>query len=184
MTEATLIERAREGEHGAIETLYRRHAPRVYALVRRLAGGDDALAEDWSQEAWIQAIRALPGFRGEARFGTWLYRIAANAALQGLRGRERRAGRELPLPEAVPAAVNGAPLLRVRLERALGALPPGMRQVLVLHDVEGYTHEEMAEMLGVSAGTCKSQLFKARARMRMLLGGTPQSSPGEEVCSI
>lgn len=183
MTENELILRARQGDGEAIRRLYERHASQVYTIIRRLAG-DDALAEDWAQEAWVQAIRALPEFRGEAQFGTWLYRIAVNRALQGRRERERRAPRELPLPDIVPAGRDDRPLLRVRLERALARLPERMRQVLLLHDVEGYTHEEMGEMLGVAPGTCKSQLFKARAKMRQMLQSAQPTREGEQVCSI
>ncbi|HEX6939748.1 MAG TPA: sigma-70 family RNA polymerase sigma factor [Longimicrobiales bacterium] len=184
MTESELIERARYGDEAAIRSLYERHAPRVYAVTRRLAG-DDALAEDWAQEAWVKAVRALPGFRGDAQFSTWLHRIAVNSALQGKRSRERRTRYEEPLPAAIPVReAAGRTLLRLRLERALEQLPEGMRRVLVLHDVEGYTHEEIAEALGVNVGTSKSQLFKARARMRELLAATAAAVNGGEVCPI
>jgi RNA polymerase sigma-70 factor (ECF subfamily) len=184
MSEQELIDRARTGDARAIRALYDRHAPRVFAVVRRFAG-DDALAEDWAQEAWIQAIRALPDFRGTAQFTTWLHRIAINAALQGRRWRERRVRHEDPLPPALPEPATGErTVLRLRLERALQQLPAGMRQVLILHDVEGYTHEEIAEALGVTPGTSKSQLFKARAKMRELLAPAAQAVNGEGVCRI
>jgi RNA polymerase sigma-70 factor (ECF subfamily) len=184
MTDQQLIERACEGCEAAVRTLYERYAPRVYATVRRYAE-DDALAEDWAQEAWVSAIRALPGFRGAAQFSTWLHRIAINSALQGRRYRERRVAPETALPATLlDTRKRDQPLLRLRLEEAMRELPPGMRQVLVLHDVEGYTHEEIAEMLGVTAGTSKSQLFKARARMRELLGGTTADMQRVEACHI
>ncbi len=181
MNENEFIERARNGDGEAIRELYRRYAPRVYAVVRRLAG-DDALAEDWAQEAWVRAIRAMPSFRGDARFSTWIHRIAVNSALHGRRWRQRRTKDEIDLPIAVPdTAPPDRTVLRVTLERALASLPDGMRQVLVLHDIEGYTHEEIGTFLGVTPGTSKSQLFKARARMRKLL--QPRSLPnGEEAC--
>lgn len=180
MSDTELILRAQQGDGGAVEALYRRHADRVYTVVRRLAG-DDALAEDWAQEAWMRAIRALPSFRGQALFSTWLHRIAVNCALYGRRGRERLRARETELPESMEASCREEkPLLRMRLESAMDRLPPGMRRVLVLHDVEGYTHEEIGELLGVAPGTCKSQLFKARAKMRAMLRET---IAGEEVCS-
>jgi RNA polymerase sigma-70 factor, ECF subfamily len=184
VNEAETIERARNGDDRAIRELYHRYAPRVYAIVRRLAG-DDALAEDWAQEAWIRAIRALPRFRGDARFSTWLHRIAVNSALHGRRWRDRRTRNEVALPPAVPhdARVD-ASVLQLTLAKALDALPDGMRQVLVLHDVEGYTHEEIGTMLGVTPGTSKSQLFKARARMRQLLRPAREAPNGEEVCHI
>jgi RNA polymerase sigma-70 factor (ECF subfamily) len=167
--EAELIRQAADGDGRAIRSLYDRYAPRVYAVVRRIAGDDD-LAQDYAQEAWIRAIRALPTFRGDSRFSTWLHRIAVNAALQALRKQEGRRKRETP--KAVDMAI--APktrdsLLQRRLEEALDGLPEGMRRVLILHDVEGYTHEEIGDVLGVTAGTSKSQLFKARAKMRTML---------------
>jgi len=184
MIETDYIRRAQKGDGEAVRELYRRYAPRVYAVVRRLAG-DDQLAEDWAQEAWVRAIRALPNFRGEARFSTWLHRIAVNSALHGRRWRERRVGHEVSLPPALAThgRVEQTPL-RLSLERAMQSLPDGMRQVLVLHDVEGYTHDEIASFLGVTAGTSKSQLFKARARMRNLLSSAVTPSNGEEACSI
>lgn len=177
MTEEQLIREAADGDANAIRTLYERYAPRVYAVVRRIAA-DDELARDYAQEAWVRAIRALPTFRGDARFSTWLHRIAVNAALQAIRKAERRARREAPLPDQVPAApAEGDALLRRRLEAALAALPDGMRSVLILHDVEGYTHEEIGEALGVAPGTSKSQLFKARAKMRKMLTGGAAHGP-------
>jgi RNA polymerase sigma-70 factor (ECF subfamily) len=179
MTESQVIRQAADGDARAIRTLYDRYAPRVFAVVRRIAG-DDELAQDYAQEAWIRAIRALPSFRGDSRFSTWLHRIAVNAALQALRRAETRRKREAPFPAEIPVGPRGGDtLLQRRLERALDTLPEGMRRVLILHDVEGYTHEEIGDALGVTAGTSKSQLFKARAKMRELLtvldGATEES---------
>lgn len=185
-TERALIRQAAEGDARAIRALYERYAPRVYAVVRRIAADDD-LAQDYAQEAWIRAIRALPTFRGDARFSTWLHRIAVNAALQALRKSETRTRREGPPPEQVPVApVHRDTLLKRRLEQALESLPEGMRQVLILHDVEGYTHEEIGDVLGVTSGTSKSQLFKARAKMRALLSSLSGSvnEQGAEAWSI
>jgi RNA polymerase sigma-70 factor (ECF subfamily) len=170
-TERQLIGLAADGDARAIRALYDRYSPRVYAVVRRIAADDD-LAQDYAQEAWIRAIRALPTFRGDARFSTWLHRIAVNAALQSLRKADSRSKRETPVSEDVPVAPEHADsLLQKRLQRALDQLPEGMREVLILHDVEGYTHEEIGDVLGVTSGTSKSQLFKARAKMRALLSG-------------
>jgi RNA polymerase sigma-70 factor (ECF subfamily) len=181
MTESQLIRQACEGDGMAVRSLYERYAPRVYAVVRRIAGEDD-LAQDYAQEAWIRAIRALPSFRGDARFSTWLHRIAVNSALQALRKADTRTKREAPMPEAVPVpASEGDVLLGDLLERAMDRLPDGMRQVLILHDVEGYTHEEIGDFLGVTSGTSKSQLFKARAKMRDLLRTSRKSgAEGEQ----
>ena len=186
LTDSQLIRLATEGDARAIRTLYDRYAPRVHAVVRRIAGDDD-LAQDYAQEAWIRAIRALPTFRGDARFSTWLHRIVVNAALQALRKSETREKREGPVPEEVPVApVHADSLLQKRLEGALDGLPEGMRRVIILHDVEGYTHDEIGDVLGVAAGTSKSQLFKARAKMRAMLAsldGAAQEN-GAEAWSI
>ncbi len=180
MIDDDLILRAQQGDGDAIEALYRRHSARVYSVVRRLAG-DDSQADDWAQEAWMRAIRALPTFRGQSLFSTWLHRIAVNCALYGRRRRERLGSREVESETAGDEACREEkPLLRMRLEEAMQRLPDGMRRVLVLHDVEGYTHEEIGEMLGVASGTCKSQLFKARAKMREMLRETKE---GGELCS-
>ena len=185
-SESQLIRLAAAGDARAIRTLYDRYSPRVYAVVRRIADDDD-LAQDYAQEAWIRAIRALPTFRGDARFSTWLHRIAVNAALQALRKSETRKKREGPVPDQVPVAPRGGDaLLQQRLERALDELPHGMIRVLILHDVEGYTHEEIGDTLGVTSGTSKSQLFKARAKMRdmlTVLDGAAQEN-GAEAWSI
>ena len=184
MEDLQLIEQARQGDGAAVRALYERHSRRVFAIVKRLAGHDDALAEDWAQEAWVRAIRALPTFRGDSRFTTWLHRIAVNSALHGRRALQRRSGRESAMDDdhAVGPVAQHA-VLRLRLERAMAELPEGMRKVLVLHDVEGYTHEEIAGMLGVNPGTCKSQLFKARARMRRLLQPQPEEETEEEMAA-
>lgn len=181
MTEAQLIRQACEGEGPAVRALYERYAPRVYAVVRRIAGDDD-LAQDYAQEAWIRAIRALPTFRGDSRFSTWLHRIAVNSALQSLRKADNRGKRRQAMPEEETLAaptVPGDTLLRRRLEGAMQKLPEGMRQVLILHDIEGYTHDEIGDMLGVTPGTSKSQLFKSRVKMRALLQGLKESSDNE-----
>jgi RNA polymerase sigma-70 factor (ECF subfamily) len=185
-SESQLIRLAAEGDARAIRSLYDRYAPRVFAVVRRIAGDDD-LAQDYAQEAWIRAIRALPTFRGDSRFSTWLHRIAVNAALQAVRKAETRKKREGPEPAEVPIAPRHRDaLLQKRLEDALDGLPEGMRQVLILHDVEGYTHEEIGDVLGVTAGTSKSQLFKARAKMRGMLAGLDRAvqEHGAEAWSI
>ncbi|MDH5590203.1 MAG: sigma-70 family RNA polymerase sigma factor [Gemmatimonadota bacterium] len=183
MTESHLIRQAADGDARAIRALYERYAPRVYAVVRRIAADAD-LAEDYAQEAWIRVIRALPTFRGDARFSTWIHRIAVNAALQALRRSETREKRRAAMPEQVPAVSRtGDVLLQDRLEDALALLPDGMRQVIILHDVEGFTHEEIGDALGVAPGTSKSQLFKARAKMRNLLKTLAADSKDEGVAS-
>ena len=179
-SEPKLIRRACEGDAQAVRALYERYAPRVFAVVRRFAGDED-LAQDYAQEAWIRALRALPTFRGDSRFSTWLHRIAVNSALQATRTGENRRKREVTseVDKPVPPAEGDALLLQ-QLEGALDRLPEGMRRVLVLHDVEGYTHDEISEVLGVTAGTSKSQLSKARAKMRELLRSLVEGPPAAE----
>lgn len=150
--------------------LYEAHARRVFTVVRRLTG-DEHLAEDLSHEAWIRAFEKLHLFRGDASFGTWMYRLATNVALNRLRRSSRRPDVEAAAELGSPArAPDDGILTRRALNLALDRLPPGYRQVLVLHDVEGWTHQEIARELEVTAGTSKSQLHKARARMRDFLG--------------
>lgn len=172
MEERDLVTRARDGDRAAMEELYDRHSGRVYSVVRRLAG-DDALADDLAQEAWIRAFEKLGSFRGESSFGTWMYRLATNTALNHLRSASRHRELESEASEEVmsrrPGSVDDAVINQRILSRALDELAPGYRQVLVLHDVEGLTHDEIAEKLGVATGTSKSQLHKARARMRELI---------------
>ena len=169
MSEAGLLKAARAGDQRAMEALYTAHSGRVYTVVRRLVG-DDHLAEDVSQDAWVRAFEKLGSFRGDAAFGTWMHRLAVNTALNRLRRRGRRPEVESAAepPLAAPDADERILSQRV-LGQALDRLPDGYRQVLVMHDVEGMTHEEIADSLGVAVGTSKSQLHKARARMRDLL---------------
>jgi RNA polymerase sigma-70 factor (ECF subfamily) len=170
LEEAELIARARDGDRRAMQRLYEEHAPHVYGVVRRLAG-DDHLAEDVSQDVWIRAFKKLDTFRGESGFGTWIHRVARNVALTRLRRKKDRG--EVDLDRSASPTERGPEevvLSREMLEKALDRLPDGYREVLILHDVEGLTHREIAESLGVAVGTSKSQLHKARARMRELLG--------------
>lgn len=164
------IRRAQDGDVAAMRELYEAHAGRVYAILRRLAGNDD-LAQDLAQDVWVTTFRKLGGFEGRSAFGTWLYRVAVNTALGRLRSRAREPVVELGRDDWADTASGRAdPTVdRVALSRALDRLPEGYRMVLVLHDVEGYTHEEIAEQLKIAPGTSKSQLHKARARMRELL---------------
>ncbi|MBW3660701.1 MAG: RNA polymerase sigma factor [Gemmatimonadetes bacterium] len=181
------IEAAARGEPWAIRAVYDRHADRVWAVVRRIAG-DDATAEDWAQEAWIKVFHALPSFRGEARISTWIHRIAVNVALDGRRRLSvRPIGDAEPLPdEGLAHPIDPGKMVdRIALERAIDRLPDGMREVLVLHDVEGYTHAEIGTSLGVAPGTSRSQLFKARAKLRAILAPAPRPAERrkEERCA-
>ena len=151
----------------AFRALYRRHSPRLWLVILRLLGGRDAEAQDALQDTWIRAAARLPEFRWEARLSTWLTGIAVNRCREAWRG-DRRAPRETELAEEPRA--EAAASERLDLERAVRALPDGFRAVLVLHDVEGYTHDEIARLLAIDAGTSKSQLSRARARLRETLG--------------
>lgn len=165
----------RDGDEVAFRELYRRHTPRLYPLVLRMVGGEEMDAQDVVQEAWIRAVAGMRRFRGDSKFGTWLTAIGLNAARDHLRRRGRWGPTEdvTEMEVAVPPAPHGQ---RVDLERAIAMLPPGCRTVLVLHDVEGYTHEEIARRLGIAVGTSKSQLFAARRAARTLLAGTREMS--------
>lgn len=166
---------SRDGDEVAFRELYRRHTPRLYPLVLRMVGGAEMDAEDVVQEAWMRAVAGMKRFRGDSAFGTWLCAIGLNAARDHLRRRGRWGATEdvteVEIP--VPPASNGQ---RMDLERAIAQLPPGCRTVLVLHDVEGFTHEEIARQLGIAVGTSKSQLFAARRAARTLLAGSKEMS--------
>lgn len=165
-----LARRAQGGDLQAFEALYRANAGRVYALCLRLAGSRPT-AEDLTQEVFVRAWRKLGQFRGDAAFGTWLYRLAVNVVMS-----ERRAGpgpgREVLTDD--PAALEPvppppAPEVGMDLERAIATLPPGARQVFVLHDVEGHRHEEIARLAGIAVGTSRAHLHRARALLREVL---------------
>jgi RNA polymerase sigma-70 factor (ECF subfamily) len=160
---------AAAGDTAAFERLYHRHVARIHSLCRRMMG--DAEADDAAQDVFVRAWGKLGQFRGDSAFGTWLYRLAVNVILGkrqtlGVRAARTAAGdpNELPLASR-PVRVD----LRVDVEAAIGRLPRGARDVFVLHDVEGYTHEEIAEMLHVTSGTSKSQLHRARMTLRQYL---------------
>ncbi len=156
-----------EGDEAAFRTLYRRHNPRVNGFVLRMVGGDVAEAEDILQETWIRVARALDRFRWESALSSWISGIALNRVRELARKKKRslvEVDGEWEVP--VPPSATGR---RIDLERALELLPPGFRTVLVLHDVEGFTHQEIGKQLGITDGTSKSQLHGARKAMRRLL---------------
>lgn len=166
--EPTLIRRVIGGDGQAARALYDAHVDRVYRLCYRMAG-EDHLAQDFTQEAFVRAFSRLEEFRGEASFGTWLYSIATSVALNGLRKRKRFREREIELEDGPVGTVRPdglEPDLKERLELAIDGLPEGYRTVFLMHDLEGFTHEEIGAALGVQPGTSKSQLFRARAKLR------------------
>jgi RNA polymerase sigma-70 factor (ECF subfamily) len=165
-----LIQRAIEGDERALQDLWSQHSPHVDAVIRRLVGDPD-LAADIAQEVWIQIFRALPTYRGESQFGTWAHRIAVNRTLNALRKSRRIAKSEADIEDDTVAVEHDSEraLLAASIEDAANRLSPGARTVFMMHDVEGYTHEEIARELGITPGGSKSQLFKARAKLRRLL---------------
>ena len=171
MDERDLISRVRAGDGAAERALYDGHVDRVYRLAYRLAGDDD-LARDFTQETFIRAFERLQTFRGEAAFSTWLHAIATSVVLNGLRKVKRFRGRETDLDAGTDVAAAGRiaePDLKQRLHQAIDGLPEKYRLVFVMHDVEGYTHEEIGAALGVETGTSKAQLSRARAKLRAAL---------------
>jgi RNA polymerase sigma-70 factor (ECF subfamily) len=168
--EAADVALAASGDARAFERLYRTHVARVHTLVRRMLDADEA--DDVTQDVFVRAWQKLSTFRGEAAFGTWLHRLAVNVIL----GRRKTVGRERGRFDPGEATLDelptrpAAPEVTVDFEEAVGRLPDGARQVFVLHDVEGYTHEEIGRMLGVVPGTSKSQLHHARMALREYLG--------------
>ena len=169
--ELLIIRRAIDGDEGALRALWTRHAPHIDIVVRRLVGGDADLAADSAQEVWMQIFRALPSYRGDSQFSTWAHRIAVNRTLNALRKSRRLANLETEVNEESASFEpdTDRSFIAQSIEDAAAKLSPGARAVFVLHDVEGYTHEEIAVELGITAGGSKSQLFKARAKLRKLL---------------
>jgi RNA polymerase sigma-70 factor (ECF subfamily) len=178
ISEVELIERAKLGDAEAFEALYHLHKRRVYSLCLRMTA-NTAAAEDLTQEAFLQLFRKIGTFRGESAFSTWLHRMAVNVVLMQLRKKglpvvplddtmdteEEAPKKELGAPDPVLAGS----IDRLQLQRAVEDLPPGYRSIFVLHDVEGYEHNEIAEIVGCSVGNSKSQLHKARLKLRELL---------------
>ena len=172
-----LVERCRTGDLGAFEEIYRAHSGRLYSLALRMVG-NAADAEDLLQEIFLSAHRKLEGYRGEAALGTWLYRLATNQCLDYLRSRAAKTSQvtgtiddEIGLSDAGSRNIAERTVAKMDLERALAQLPDGARAAFVLHDVEGLEHREVAQALGVAEGTSKSQVHKARLKLRALLSG-------------
>jgi RNA polymerase sigma-70 factor (ECF subfamily) len=165
-----LIAACRRGEARAMEVLYHQYKRRVFGMAHRIVGASDA--EEVAQEVFVRVFRGLAAFRGDSQLSTWIYRLTVNASLSHLarRGRRQEVSDEVLAEHAAPPIAERDTALAARIEKALAELPAGYRAILVLHDVEGLSHEECAAILECRVGTCKSQLHKARARMRELLG--------------
>ena len=176
-TDYELAQRAAGGDMQAFEELFRQHRRLVYGLTLRMTQ-DVAEAEDVTQEVFVLLFRKIGGFRGEANFTTWLHRLTVNQVLMRFRKNKSRREEALededlqPHESARPPSPKAAQLIdRITLESAIAKLPPGYRAAFILHDVEGYEHEEVARILGCAVGTSKSQLHKARTKLRKLLAG-------------
>lgn len=169
--ERLLIARAQEGDRQAARALYDAHAQRIHRLVFRICG-DEEMARDLTQDTFVRAFQRLSSFRGDSAFGTWVHRIAVTVALNGIR-KERRLRLTSDTLEAAEDLAAPAehidPDLRAKLAAAIDALPEGHRMTVILHDIEGYTHAEIGEMLGIAEGTSKARLFDARGRLRKAL---------------
>jgi RNA polymerase sigma-70 factor (ECF subfamily) len=168
--DAQLIAACRRGEARAMEMLYHQYKRRVFGMAHRIVGVSDA--EEVAQEVFVRVFRGLTNFRGDSQLSTWVYRLTVNAALSHLakRGRRHEVGDDGLAELPAPPTTERDSALAARIEVALTQLPAGYRAILVLHDIEGLSHEECAAILECRIGTCKSQLHKARARMRELLG--------------
>ena len=176
MTDFELVERAREGDERAFRTLYDMNVDRIYRLAYRMAGEED-MAMDFTQEAFLRAYQRLDQFRGDAAFSTWLHSITVSVALNGLRKVDRHRKRERPLEDAarvVPGTRESDPGVRDTIECAVNELPDIYRTVFLMHDLEGFSHGEIAETLGVAEGTSKARLSRARAKLRASLGDAMQ----------
>lgn len=166
-----LIERVRRGDPAAHRALYDAHVDRIYRLTFRLTGLEH-LARELTQDTFVRAFGSIDGFRGDSAFSTWLHSIAVSVTLNELRRRKREKSRDAPLEDAamVPESKPYSdPLLREKLMAAVNALPEGCRTVFMMHDSEGFTHEEIAAALGVTTGTSKAQLSRAREKLRVAL---------------
>ena len=166
-----LIERARRGDASAHRALYDTHVDRIYRLTYRLTGREH-LARELTQDTFVRAFGRLKGFRGDSAFGTWLHTIAVSITLNELRRLKRERLREAPYEEALTVTDSvpySDPLLRDKLMTAVNELPEGCRAVFMMHDSEGFTHQEIAAALGVTEGTSKAQLSRARGKLRVAL---------------
>jgi RNA polymerase sigma-70 factor (ECF subfamily) len=182
VSDRDLATRCQEGDSEAFETLYERYASRLYAVASRMAGSH-ADADDLLQEIFLLAFRRIRTFRGESSLGTWLYRLAMNRCLDHLRSRSARndaltgaLNEEAGIPSSVRYVPGSVSPTKIDLERAIDRLPAGCRAAFLLHDVQGFDHHEVGEILGIAEGTSKSQVHKARLRIRAFLTG---EGPGE-----
>ena len=167
VAEKLLVERAQDNDYGAYEQLYKMHVGRVFALCVRLCKDRD-MAEDLTQEAFVQAWRKLSSFRGDSAFGSWLYRIATNRALSYLR-KQKPFLNSLDIDDVPETGYRETTDEQIGLEQAIADLPDGARAVFVLYSIEGYTHREISKQLGIAEGSSKAQLHRARHLLKQRL---------------
>jgi RNA polymerase sigma-70 factor (ECF subfamily) len=168
-----VVRRAQDGDVAAFETIYRTHSATIFALCRRMVG-DEHDARDLVQDVFVRAWQRLPTFRGQSALGTWLHRLAVNVVLEHLRSTKRDLARFIesdddPTSE-LPATRTASPDTQMDIDRAVAQLPTGARTVFVLHDIHGYSHDEISQMTGIAPGTARAQLFRARRALMRLLG--------------
>lgn len=171
MDDKTLVDRVRAGDRSAERELYDAHVDRVYRLAYRMTS-DAALAEEFTQDAFVRAYEKLATFRGDSALSTWLHSVTSSVVLNGLRKLKRHRDRETGMEEArfvTESRQEAEPDLKDRLKTAIDGLALGYRTVFVMHDIEGYTHQEIATAMGIRPGTSKAQLSRARARLREVL---------------
>jgi RNA polymerase sigma-70 factor (ECF subfamily) len=179
LSERELVERARDGDEAAFRALYEAHVDRVYRLAYRMAGEDD-LARDFTQETFVRVHQRLGQFRGESAFGTWVHALAVSVSLNGLRRLQRHRKREVEMDgmDFGYTPRRAEPDLRDRLRKAIDGLPEIYRTVFLMHDLEGFSHQEIASALEMAEGTSKARLSRARARLREALGGALEEYVG------
>lgn len=166
-----IVRRAQDGDVAAFETIYRTHSTAIYALCRRMVG-DERDARDLVQDVFVRAWQRLPTFRGQSALGTWMHRLAVNVVLEHMRSAKRDLARFIDDEETtntLPATRAASPDTRMDIDRAVAQLPPGARSVFVLHDIHGYSHDEISQMTGIAPGTARAQLFRARRALMRLL---------------
>jgi RNA polymerase sigma-70 factor (ECF subfamily) len=166
-----VVRRAQNGDVAAFEAIYRANSATIYALCRRMVG-DEGEARDLVQDVFVRAWQRLPTFKGQSALGTWMHRLAVNVVLEHMRSAKRDLARFIDDDDAtasLPATRTPSPDTQMDIDRAVAQLPAGARSVFVLHDIHGYSHDEISQMTGIAPGTARAQLFRARRALMRLL---------------
>jgi RNA polymerase sigma-70 factor (ECF subfamily) len=166
-----VVRRAQNGDVAAFEAIYRAHNAAIYALCRRMVG-DEREARDLVQDVFVRAWQRLPTFKGQSALATWMHRLAVNVVLEHMRSAKRDLARFVDdddTTDTLPATRGASPDTQMDIDRAVAQLPAGARSVFVLHDIHGYSHDEISQMTGIAAGTARAQLFRARRALMRLL---------------